>query len=132
MSEHHPIRAYRAFLERNSGGQAELVQPSGLGGLVLVVAGALLMGPTHGWSLVVALATAVVMMVGRLAVRRQVEQGLRDLAVARSGFESTGDRRYLDVLQMQGERMLNENRVLAEPVRHTVEGYVSYAKQAGS
>lgn len=128
MSEHHPIRAYRAFLQRNSGGPAELVQPSGLGGLLLVIVGGVFMRSTGGWSLIVALGLVVVMMISRLAVHRRVEHDLHDLAVARKGFESTGDRRYLEVLRMQGERILQENRVLADPAKRTVEGYVSYAR----
>ena len=97
--------------------------------IVLAAITAALYGLWQSWACLIPLVLILVLLWVRYTMQRQALNDFAELEAARTAWKKTRDRKFLELLAAQSERILNENKALTKQARAHVQEYAEYAAQ---
>lgn len=97
--------------------------------MVLSVIAVVLYPLTKGWGSVVCLVLALVLLLVRQSVERQVAGAASDLVEAEAQYKRTRDPQYLEFTRLRASGLLESNKMLTSQTRDWLQGRVDWAEE---
>ena len=86
----------------------------------LFVIGGLLYYPTNGYGTIIALALALIVLIGQKMLLTQANKDFADMYQAQALFEKTQNYDYLRFIMARSEQMLKDNKVLSDKAKNEI------------
>ena len=86
----------------------------------LFIIGGLLYYLTNGYGTVIALALALIVLVGQKMLLTQANKDFADMYQAKAFFEKTQNYDYLRFIMARSEQMLKDNKVLSDKAKNEI------------
>lgn len=94
----------------------------------LFVIGGLLYYPTNGYGTLIALALALIVLLGQKMLLTQANKDFADMYQAKQLFEQTQNYDYLRFIMARSEQMLKDNKVLSDKAKHEIAQLREYSE----
>lgn len=95
----------------------------------LFIIGGLLYNSTKGYGTVIALAIALIVMVGQKILINQANKYFHDVYDAKRMYAKTSNKDYLLFIKIYSEKILKENKVLSNKAKNEIHELQKYVSQ---
>ena len=94
----------------------------------LFIIGGLLYYLTNGYGTVIALALALIVLVGQKMLLTQANKDFADMYQAQALFEKTQNYDYLHFIMARSEQMLKDNKVLSDKAKNEIHKLQAFSQ----
>lgn len=96
---------------------------------VLFIIAGVLYYPTNGYGSIIALALAVMVLVGQKMLISQTRTFFAEMYAAKAQFKQTQNKDYLEYIRLRGTQMLKDNKVLSDKAKQEIQALLEFVKE---